>query len=162
MNSLEQDALFARPPAPYYALNRAEVAAQRAVYQAALAVFNSSAPETARQQAQQAMSDAEHRLAMSGHAIEPTDVDKAQAAYDALEAETSLKILKDLAPEERTLRVEKLKGAWRKLLAAREAAEAAARGDDGDVETTTGAAEVPEPSTNLEFLAPPAPYYLDR
>jgi hypothetical protein len=164
MNSLEVDSMFAAPPAPYFALNRAEAAEQRERYHAALAVFNSSAPETVRRQAQQEMHDARQRLAMAGHAIEPTDLDRAQAEYDALQPETTLEVLKRLDPDERKLRVEKLKGAWRALVAARAAAEAAARGDDGDVETATGAAEVPEPSTNAaggegeEYLAP-RPYW---
>jgi hypothetical protein len=161
MNSLEEDTLFAAPPAPYYALNRAETAEQRQRYQAAAAVASSNAPESARRQAEQEMSDALHRLAMSGHAIEPTAVDRAQAAYDALQPETALDVLKRLDPDERTLRVAKLKAAWRALVAAR---EAEARGDDGDVQTTPAGAEVPEPeSTNMaadaEEYADPVPYW---
>jgi hypothetical protein len=166
MNDLIADTLFAAPPAPYYALNRAEAAEQRQRYQAAAAVVSSNALESARRQAEQEMSDAEHRLAMSGHAIEPTDLDRAQAEYDALTAQTTLQILKDLDPDERTLRVEKLKGAWRRLVAARAAAEAARR-DDGDVQTTPAAAEVPELETtnaangqDAEYLAP-VPYWED-
>lgn len=164
MNSLIEETLFAAAPAPYYALNRAEAAHQRERYQAAAAVVRSNAPESARRQAEQEMSDAEHRLAMSGRAIEPTDLDRAQAEYDTLSAQATLLVLKDLDPEERTLRVEKLKAAWRALVAAR--AAAAGGRDDRDVGTTPGAAEVLEPSTNAangegeEYLAP-VPYWPD-
>jgi len=149
--------LFATPRL-YFELDPAEVQDLRRQHgEAALVANSGTASESARRQAAEEMRAIEQRLAMSGAGIEPTEIDRLQAAFDEAAAALAPDLLRHVAQDERDQRVATWKTAFRKL---EDAKRAAGRPAGADVATAVGGAT--EPSTNgaaVNAFMPPKAYW---
>jgi len=149
--------LFATPRL-YFELDPAEVQDLRRQHGEATVVANSAAAsESERRQAFAQMQEIEQRLAMSGAGIEPSEVDRLQAAFDEAAAALAPDLVKHVSQDERDQRVAAWKAAFRAL---EDAKRAAGRPAGADEATQVGGAT--EPSTNgaaVNAFMPPKAYW---
>jgi len=154
------DELFAEP-VPYFQLTGAEIEAQRRRHRMAQVVANSvTAPERQRTRAEEEMREIETRLVMSGATVEPTQLDRLQAEFDAAAAALQPPNgLKSLPREEQDVRKARWREAFRAFADAKAAAARAARASGADVGTAVGGASEPASNASQEYMPLPKPYW---